>query len=1028
MFRELLNRFPVFSSFALVVAAYVVYAVVAVPIIVPTATNQGDILMAAGSGWEAKDRLRVYNQRIKYLFDENSWQRGAPKILERGNIRLLFNEHDRKDDGRVFVKPLTVIVEPTNFTGTPEQWASKCTTIDVPEGALIRFDRPLGTSGANVGQFQDGYLYGEVTIHSRGESSGPEDDFFLKTSDVVIGQTLIRTEKPVAFRYGRSEGNGKGMVIRLVADTQQAPGTDDSFGISTGIETLEITKIDKIKFFPTKKDNQGKQSVASKDRENKKKLFDVNAPVVLRCSGPFCYEAKRRKAYFDSNVEMVWENNSPEKDYFNCDNLSIFFAAVKPATRSKGNQALGNLDPEKIAAFGEELVAHIPTQGFFANGQKLQYDVLIQKILLTGKQDTTYFKKYDKEIYAQQIEYILDKNGGIGLAHIPVPGKIIASQLGGSDTSQGSKDEADQFVATWKHNLTIKAAHEKRKCLSLSGEATVTSRRTGEVFADKIHFWFFDTKNEGVKKKAPAGKENATIPDRILAEGNVKVNSPQLVAEVKKLQCWFVAEETKPQPAGVTSTKKSPTVTPVTTSAAAPTPTTNLAASSPPRKKSSSEELQFDVRAESLHFTSLLLPSGATELGKMRVEGNVRINEIVRAMPNQPVQPPLHLTGDKVSASNISQPSSIISVQGTDQKYAVIGGRGMQLEGPQITLDRGANTVNVVGPGRMTTLVEKDFSSGKAYKEPQNLVATWQKQLLFNGLVVQLDQGVQVQAPNATLVADWLELHLDKRIDFASEKFDKKITLKKTYCLGGVDMLRQTLAEPVEQAVVESRERMQTRDLTVELDTGEVFANGPGIVTSTRLDQKKKQQAQPAGQPPEQPANQPAEPALFGTTVRFDNCLLGNIKKETVTLQYGVRAAFAPVTKWDTILSTDEPEKLGPDGAILSCEQLRLTSEPLQVRNAPRTVAFEADGNAVVEGALFTAKAPKISYSQSKDRLYLQSEGRAFAELYRQDRVGANPDKVVARDIQFWVKKNHFKVDQVINVGAQGAGVEQSWK
>ena len=75
------------------------------------------------------------------------------------------------------------------------------------------------------------------------------------------------------------------------------------------------------------------------------------------------------------------------------------------------------------------------------------------------------------------------------------------------------------------------------------------------------------------------------------------------------------------------------------------------------------------------------------------------------------------------------------------------------------------------------------------------------------------------------------------------------------------------------------------------------------------------------------------------------------------------------------------------------------------------TIELEAQGNTVVEGVDFTARAIRMTYSQAKDLLILEGDGRTDAELFRQEQVGGKTSKAVAQKILYQPKTKQLRVE-----------------
>jgi hypothetical protein len=95
---------------------------------------------------------------------------------------------------------------------------------------------------------------------------------------------------------------------------------------------------------------------------------------------------------------------------------------------------------------------------------------------------------------------------------------------------------------------------------------------------------------------------------------------------------------------------------------------------------------------------------------------------------------------------------------------------------------------------------------------------------------------------------------------------------------------------------------------------------------------------------------------------------------------------------------------------VLHSEELAVNDMSTPNSNA-RAMEFVATGNAVVEGGAFTARASRISYSEAKDLLIMEGDGRTDAELFRQQGAGRTTEKATARKIFYWPKSKRSYVD-----------------
>ena len=123
-----------------------------------------------------------------------------------------------------------------------------------------------------------------------------------------------------------------------------------------------------------------------------------------------------------------------------------------------------------------------------------------------------------------------------------------------------------------------------------------------------------------------------------------------------------------------------------------------------------------------------------------------------------------------------------------------------------------------------------------------------------------------------------------------------------------------------------------------------------------------------------------------------------------------MQAAYAPVSTWDAVLPTTNPDQLGPDAVGLNCDMLNVGQQLVPLKDR-RTIELEALGNARAEGAKYTARGNRITYDQSKEQLILEGDGLSYAELWQEVQPGAERQHTTARTFFYWIKTNRVKVD-----------------
>jgi hypothetical protein len=203
---------------------------------------------------------------------------------------------------------------------------------------------------------------------------------------------------------------------------------------------------------------------------------------------------------------------------------------------------------------------------------------------------------------------------------------------------------------------------------------------------------------------------------------------------------------------------------------------------------------------------------------------------------------------------------------------------------------------------------------------------------------------------------------------------------------------------------------MQVSDMAVNLLSG-ALNGGPGELSSVRRGAESSLGAMPFGQPnPAAPVPPAAAAPLKCLHVIWDGSIVGNVKSRTLQFRGQVRTGYAPVDAWETRIPVDNPDKLGPDGAIVNCGRLTV-AEVFTPLGGKKSIELEAFGNAQVEGTTFKALGNRITYAEAKDLLILEGDGRSDANLFRQDRPGDPPTTLAAQKIWFWPKTKRCKIE-----------------
>ena len=991
------------------VALYTAYALVVVPLVEPEDIDLTGTVAPSDEQVEAA-RLGPANQlaRLRTWFQEGDWELNTSKIIETSQGKLLLSEYETRRDGLVKITPCTIILIPDETHGTEAQRNHEAIVLRAPDGALIRFDGELDLARGQVGKPIAGTLLGPVTITSRRKLPGPEDDLEIVTRDVELGSDRITTEHQVHFRVGENRGTGRGLTIELL----RKPGAGKSVLESDGIRNLTL-------------EHEVRAEVELGDAElvpnqfAKQKSPDVKpapasgpppppTPVIVTCVGPFQFDAETYTATFHRDVDVVRLYPDGPSDQLSCQRLSIYFEpSTDPASADRG-QFAGKLTARRLEAIGKPVTLEAPQMGVTARGELLRYDLQTGQATLTSQHEATIRRGTDL-VSAGELHYQPDPAGG--------PPRILAVGAGWIEAAPPDNPQV-RFQASWTDKLEV-YPHRGLEVVAIHGQADVRSDGFGRLRADEI-FLFLEPISPATTDESASTKYE---PKRMSAQGNVRIDSDQVTAEVDTLQAWFERQapapavattiaappqvERRPPPGTVTAAvetaprlERLPAPTRLASASTAVRPATGQPAIAPP---SSPPKSRFHVTAREL-LVELRLGGEATELSQLMARDRVELDEIPNAATTEI---PLAIRGDYVHVDQREIQRSVAIVQGRPGRVA---GRGMTIDGGRITLNRGENTLLVDTPGHLS-LPPQSQDAGVS-ETAHNVDIYWQGQMHFDGRHIRFQDQVVAQQPGQQLSTEQMDVFLTRRVDFTQPDAETRPEIDHIVCTRDVVLDRSARDKNGRPSV----EHVEALRLDLEHGSGDIDAQGPGRLRSFRYSSDQGFALTPAASAPNRAtpaADRPVTPKLLD--VRFDQQAIGNFRERQLSLVGRVRALYGPVDHPDQQL---DPDRLGPSDVYLTCDQIDVVQ--LQQADGQATVELMATGNTEVEGEQFTARGHRIRYAQGKDLLILEGGEHTLAELYRQTSVDSPPQATRGRRIKYWRGSNQVQIEGVRSLDAIG--------
>ncbi|MFM7519125.1 MAG: hypothetical protein ACKO9B_01500 [Planctomycetota bacterium] len=986
--------------FLLVLGIAGLHRLVVVPLVEPTVVAADPSLeMTAEEVAAVRARADRRMAALEGIFPADAWERKDPIVLESRQMRLLFRQYNAVDGGRVHLVPCTLVILPDAAEGAAP---GRTLVLRAEQGAVLEFDEPLDLRQGRLARLVGGSLRGPVTIRGSASKPGAEDEIEIETRDVELAELEVHTSEAVQFRYGRSTGSGRGLLARLLPKAG-AGGQGPNIG---GVDSIRLERDVRLKLEGLA---GGLLPGPSAPTAAAPPIAAEAAPALVTCSGALVINIGANLVTLEDHVDVVRTLPDGTADQLACDQLAILLSRAADATTTTGG-----LEPREIQARGRPVVATSAAAALEARGGRLGYEIATRRILLDGEEPVSLVIQ-GTEMEARSIDYVPGPAG--------TPGALLAVGPGWLRTRSEGTPPAHVKWQKWLRVRPDGPAH----VASLAGAADVTVPGQGRLSAAEMHLWLEPLAAPAAASPNPL---SGVRPQRMLARGVVEVDAESLAARTDQLQLWFrqalpaVAAPPPPAPAPAVAPPPSPAAAPSVPVAAAPAaamapvvpaPVAPAAAppAAPPRGRM--------IAVGALVRGQVVLVGRGAEVEELSMEGQVRLTE-ESPDPAAAGDAGLVITGDQMQLSRPLRPEARASVSG---RPATITGRGMNLEGPLVEFDRGANRMTVDGAGQLRLPLERGLggldalavTGGQppaAAAGPGALDVRWQGRLDFDGSTARFVDQVRTIAGETGLDAGVLTVTLTRPIDFAalSERrgAGPQADVARIACGNGARLESRSIAADGGRSV----ERLFVRDLVVDRVSGDVNGTGPGRLTSTRFGRV------PAFTPPAAPGTPPVAPAptaapteaqLTFLGVDFQRGLRGNLQRRGLEFHQRVQAIWGPVAAWDDHLDPHAADGL-PAGAVsVASDALGIGQAPPLPGQTRSALELVAAGNVMVEGESFTARSARLSWSESKDLLVFEGDGRSDAQLYRQLRVGAPTSSASAGKILFWRALNRVDVD-----------------
>ena len=975
-----LRSYRALVAFAGVLGCYWLYLLLVVPLVEPPSVEHQARGISAQEAAQAEERFQQYRSRLLPLFPEGTWHLGKTKIIETEDVVVLLEEYDRPDELHLRVWPCAGIV--SAVTEEDGQTIRSAMIIEAPEGALLEFDAPVDLRRGQIRRPVRIELQGVVRLRQYIRGAKQEDLLSLETRSVEVDEKSITSTEEVQFRFGPHFGKGRGLKL-VLQESAKSSSAENSTGMATAVEHVEVSRVDRLHLvLPTRKRNplhpssevpeqplifelacdgpfrfEPKELRASFERNVRAWRPGPGATDELRCEELILWLAGDSAAQGPPSSPRGGNATSAED------------ALTQPGEETPGTSSPTGQSPEAGAPSGQDLpgegvgpeafagwhirrvqmrggpaVIRAPLWQFAFEGNFLDYDLATGQYFLGGE-GRTIVRYGGVHIQAANLRgHLPFENLGTGWnaaeAELAGPGSL-------SHTLR--EDLPPQIVAQWQHRLLIRP-HEGRQLLSLINGAEVTWEGVGTLSASELHLWLLPppqrenppTFPEGVDpleslpkprpSRTPSQSEEAFVhigglqPERLLAKGNVVIDSPQAHVRTNELRVIFDVEPGLAQKGG--SRRLSPAHQGHTSFSSISwgnlrwgeswgseesffvhrrrfaggscddlarlvlcsfEPEGSIGApseSGPPGEASSSagfapaqprapssegpsQEVaagvpgRFEITAGLFQIRLRPSPQGVS-CTEAFLEGDVQLVESLSPEQVAAGVRPALLTGDSVYLADPGTPYWSVLVTG---RPGHVEGRGLSLTGPRIVLNAASNRLWLDQGGRMEVWIPAQQLGRDPPATSLPLVLWWGRTLLFDGQVARFEGGVRAELDQAELTTQDLEVVLATPLRFSALSHPAVVQLQEIRCQGPTTLRRKAAEVSDPQTPSFPDELLEVADLRVAWETGHVWGRGPGRVvlrTSSQISLGGSPRAGQEGEEFPETAAGPIPPGALG--------------------------------------------------------------------------------------------------------------------------------------------------------------------
>ncbi len=955
------------------------------------------VLPSAASG---NTKTAEFGKRSDDWFPEDHWVSNAGKKFRDGRRYLFFQTFSLFNENR------SMRVEPVAMAWESEDEAESPVTISAASAQLDR-SSAFNIAEQEFGRITAAHLAGDVYIR------GPNGLRIVGRNFYVSEQSMmVWSSQPVDFAWenhtGRAEG---GIEIQLLS----SGSTEGGLMTVSDIHSLRLMGRVTCNLVLRDKD-PGKE--VNRIRINAARSFEYS--VATRMAVFSGYED--REAIPENQILVERPNDSGTVDKLLCTQLTLHMRPRVNADPQK-EQAAHRVELHSILAEGSRVVVWLEEHKVQATMTSLRYTIdenLLEmwhnKIDEAGRPYPVEIRQDGSEIFVPRILVLHGQQNQIHSMECLGPGII----------RHKAKTNPDAVEATWSKSLVYRQSPEQR--IVMEGNAQVARpsqqfRMAGgriEMQLDSANEMELKTGSSMEQVSAASGAPESVgslnfarlKPRRLIATDSVKLTAPQISGLARnELNVVFSDQNNGPTSSDSSASDSQNERTKGITPGSSGSGFTNFVADT------MEATLQLMTRNDRT----------TADFSDVWLKGTVEV-DYTAADPEQS----FNATGNVLFARGGIDAGRDISLFGDP---AAVVSTTRRIEGQRIELSELAKEFRIEGSGRIRFVVDALF--GQPLVKPSPLDIYWTDKMHFSGRTASFVGNIRAvmkdpKSHDIQMKCAVMKVHLMNDVDLRQKSSDTRTNVRQASSRKPPETNRQAAeiekiecqglvtfhAHQMIDGIPEARRNCKFTDLTVNLQTGDFHAIGPGRIESTQPDRGNALKVSPGVTVRSNTAVRASETPFVFVSADFIGTVSGNINQQVVRLNHHVVGVFGPVRRLGETIDVNgvNTAELPPQAGILRCEQLTVSAIP-GAHEGERSFSLLAETKARMELKEFSGEADRITYDHSKEQYILRSEQDRMSAVSHRPGVGRDLQRFVGQKFEYYPPpRNKLIVNQIIGL------------